>query len=704
MDEGAQLEAKGALDKALAAYAKAKDWDNAIRLASSLNRHLEAAQLCQKAQKPFEAAVCFQRAGKLSECLEMLVQVPAASPRYRGACIQAVRVAVTMNKGLAAFSTFFMPFLSTKPQSRAEAGAMNQLGDALEAAGKGLLAKSVYRNVLAAFPDDAEAKMSAARLVSKPGASSPDAAASASGVRAAPQSASGSSPKLPVVSTASGVRAAPKPSAPAAAAAAKSKGPNLGELLLKRGSADVEVVAQLLWEKPSLAQSDTAFADALVKGGHVSDAEIVLALSEHARLPRLEEAQVVASATAEAARALTVEQAKRWNLVPLWFVEKQLTVAMRDPRDSLLVEQVRAASGASNVVGVFVTQRAIERGLARQYPQAAPPEPAAAPEVGSDWRGRDAFDPSTITEPPPPPPRPPMATPAPASKGTQKTHVMLVLPEVGSTFAGRYRIEELLGEGGSATVFKCTDLELGEAVAIKLFKPTSAADAENQVARFKLELSLSRQLAHPNIIRLYDLGLQDGWRYLTLELLEGADLMTVVERAGGPLPLELGLRYLVQVCDGLQAAHEKGVVHRDIKPQNIFITTQGQAKLMDFGLAKRMAARGVSTTGMVAGTPEYISPEQINGFSSVTHLTDLYALGATAYTVFTFAPPFHGLELMPMLMAQATQAPQPARERNKAIPPRLEAVMLKLLEKDPAKRVQSAAALGSELKRILEGL
>jgi serine/threonine-protein kinase len=253
---------------------------------------------------------------------------------------------------------------------------------------------------------------------------------------------------------------------------------------------------------------------------------------------------------------------------------------------------------------------------------------------------------------------------------------------VGSTFAGRYRIDELLGEGGSATVFKCTDLELNESVAIKLFKPTAPADAENQVARFKLELSLSRQLAHPNIIRLFDLGQSSGWRYLTLELLQGADLMTVIERVGGPLPLDVGLRYLIQVCDGLQAAHEKGVVHRDIKPQNIFVTAKGQVKLMDFGLAKRMAARGVSTTGMVAGTPEYISPEQINGFSSVTHLTDLYALGATAYTMFTFAPPFYGMDLMP----------------------RLEAVMLKLLEKDPAKRVPTAEALGSELSKILDEL
>jgi serine/threonine-protein kinase len=239
-------------------------------------------------------------------------------------------------------------------------------------------------------------------------------------------------------------------------------------------------------------------------------------------------------------------------------------------------------------------------------------------------------------------------------------------------------------------------------VAIKLFAPATAAEAETMVARFKLELSLSRILSHPNIIRLFDLGSEGGWRYLTMELLEGKDLATFITDRGTALPIVEGLKYLEQVCTGLQAAHERGVVHRDIKPHNIFITTSGEVKVMDFGIARKLNTPGVTVMGTIAGTPEYMSPEQINGFSDVTHATDVYALGITAYQMFTGILPFNYAELTRVLVAQASEAPPPPRVRNPAIPPALEAVLLKCLEKDPAKRPANAAILNLMLRNIRE--
>ena len=258
-------------------------------------------------------------------------------------------------------------------------------------------------------------------------------------------------------------------------------------------------------------------------------------------------------------------------------------------------------------------------------------------------------------------------------------------PEVGQTFAERYRIDARLGEGGSAMVFKVMDLELNEPVAIKLFRPSLQTD--QLVARFKMELSLSRQLNHPNIVRLFDMGQHEGWRYITLELLYGEDVATLLKKFPKGLPLQVGISILEQAASGLQAAHDRGVIHRDVKPQNLFVTREGSVKLMDFGIAKKEHTPGVTVEGMMAGTPEFMSPEQINGFSNVTFQTDIYSLGATAYAMFTGAPPFESPKLMELLMAHVNTAPPPPRARNPALPPELEALILNLLQKDPAQRL-----------------
>jgi eukaryotic-like serine/threonine-protein kinase len=262
----------------------------------------------------------------------------------------------------------------------------------------------------------------------------------------------------------------------------------------------------------------------------------------------------------------------------------------------------------------------------------------------------------------------------------------------GAIIAGRYELEEKVGQGGMAIVFRAHDLELNEDVALKVFTlPTTSGSA---VARFKQELKLSRQLVHANIVRLYDMGLHAGHRYISMELLRGESLK---ERMRRPMPFSTAIDYLTQACRGLQAAHDAGVIHRDVKPDNFFVSDGGVLKVMDFGIAKHHATPGVTVAGSIAGTPQYMSPEQIGNFSAVTHATDLYALGVCAYELFTGAPPFTHPELVPLLMMHVNEAPAPPRKKNPAIPVELEQLILRLLAKDPSQRFPSCAALADEL-------
>jgi serine/threonine protein kinase len=172
------------------------------------------------------------------------------------------------------------------------------------------------------------------------------------------------------------------------------------------------------------------------------------------------------------------------------------------------------------------------------------------------------------------------------------------------------------------------------------------------------------------------------------------------ERMQKPIEFRTALGYLIQSCHGLQAAHDAGVVHRDVKPDNFFVTADGILKVMDFGIAKQYATPGVTVAGSIAGTPLYMSPEQIGNFSSVTHLTDIYALGICAYEMFTGQVPFFHAELVPLLMMQVNNAPVPPREKNPHVPAALDAVILRALAKDPAKRYQSCRELAQELGAI----
>jgi serine/threonine-protein kinase len=262
---------------------------------------------------------------------------------------------------------------------------------------------------------------------------------------------------------------------------------------------------------------------------------------------------------------------------------------------------------------------------------------------------------------------------------------------VGDVIAERYRIEAQIGRGGMASVYQAQDLELSENVALKVFRPMPQDD--EGIARFRQELKVSRRLIHPNITRLYDIGVHEGSRYISMELLIGHSLERLV---GTRWPARRGIDVLLQVCFGLSAAHGQGVIHRDIKPGNLFLTREGIAKIMDFGIARERAVPGVTQAGMIVGTPEYLSPEQISGADS-GDTSDLYALGVVAYEMFTGRKPFVHDDLVPLLQMHLVTPPVPPREYAPQLPANLEALILTLLRKDPRDRYPSARATAEAL-------
>ncbi len=243
-------------------------------------------------------------------------------------------------------------------------------------------------------------------------------------------------------------------------------------------------------------------------------------------------------------------------------------------------------------------------------------------------------------------------------------------------------------------MYQALDLELGERVAVKLF--TEAHHDPTMLLRFKQELSLSRRLAHPNVARLYDLGTHAGRRFLTMELLEGTDLRAWL-KTQRPSPLT-ATRFARQICAGLGAAHQLGIIHRDLKPENVFMTTGGVLKLMDFGLAKREEADdNLTVSGFFAGTPGYVAPEQIADFGTATYAADLYSFGVLFYEMLVGARPFVHKERSALMRMHLLDAPVPPSVKAPGLPPEVDAIVLRLLEKDPAARFVDCATLDVQL-------
>jgi serine/threonine protein kinase/tetratricopeptide (TPR) repeat protein len=271
----------------------------------------------------------------------------------------------------------------------------------------------------------------------------------------------------------------------------------------------------------------------------------------------------------------------------------------------------------------------------------------------------------------------------------------------GTTFASRYEVIEELGKGGMGKVYRVEDKKIKEELALKLIKPEIAADKKT-IERFGNELKFARQIAHRNVCKMYDLSEAEGTHYITMEYVPGEDLKSFIRRAG---PLSAGKTIYIakQVCAGLAEAHRLGVVHRDLKPQNVMIDKEGNVRIMDFGIARSLKAKGVTGAGVMIGTPEYMSPEQAEA-KEVGKRSDIYSLGVILYEMVSGKVPFEGETPLSIAMRHKSEAPTDPKELNSQISDDLSSLILKCLEKDKEKRFQSAEEVRSELERIEKGI
>jgi len=262
----------------------------------------------------------------------------------------------------------------------------------------------------------------------------------------------------------------------------------------------------------------------------------------------------------------------------------------------------------------------------------------------------------------------------------------------GTILAGRYRIFGLVGRGGMGEVYRADDLKLGQAVALKFLPPEVEADAQ-RLARFLEEVRLARQIAHPNVCRVYDVGEVDGHHFLSMEFVDGEDLASLLKRIGR-LPRDKAIQIARQLCAGLAAAHEQGILHRDLKPSNVMIDGRGRARITDFGLAR--LAGEIRGADVGSGTPAYMAPEQIAG-REVTERSDIYALGLVLYELCTGRPAFRAATPAEMARLKSTSLPASPAEIVEGLDPAVERAILRCLERDPASRPATALLLAAAL-------
>jgi serine/threonine protein kinase/Tfp pilus assembly protein PilF len=271
----------------------------------------------------------------------------------------------------------------------------------------------------------------------------------------------------------------------------------------------------------------------------------------------------------------------------------------------------------------------------------------------------------------------------------------------GSIFAGRYEIIEELGRGGMGAVYRAEDKKINEDVALKLINPQIASDRK-VIARFSQELKITRKISHRNVCRMHDLGESGGVHFITMEYVAGEDLKSLIKRIG-QLPPAKALSIARQAADGLAEAHRLGVVHRDLKPGNIMIDREGNAKIMDFGIARSLKTEAITGTGFAIGTPDYMSPEQAEA-KEVDGRADIYSLGVILYEMVTGRVPFEGKTPLSIAMKHKAEKPRDPKEWNPQLPAALSRLILKCLEKEKDKRYQTADELAAGIEAIEKGI
>ena len=268
-------------------------------------------------------------------------------------------------------------------------------------------------------------------------------------------------------------------------------------------------------------------------------------------------------------------------------------------------------------------------------------------------------------------------------------------------FLGDYRILRSLGEGGMGKVYLAANQKDGLRVAIKVLPPSKAADGGQALLRFRREMELSRRMNHPNLARTLDVGRAGGVHFMVLEYVPGESLYQLVKHPrGGPLRVPDAARFFLKVINGLEAAHAAGLIHRDIKPSNLMVTPDGDARILDLGLARAMDEESQMTRpNVVIGTLDYASPEQLGNASRADRRSDLYSLGCTIYFAMAGRAPFEGGDVVNKIFKQRMDDPEPLERVARGVPSAFAAIVRKLMAKDPADRYQTCANLRADLAR-----
>jgi eukaryotic-like serine/threonine-protein kinase len=268
----------------------------------------------------------------------------------------------------------------------------------------------------------------------------------------------------------------------------------------------------------------------------------------------------------------------------------------------------------------------------------------------------------------------------------------------GHLLGDRYRLLEKIGEGGAAEVFRAKDQRLDRIVAIKLLRPQFTSDEQSR-HRFSVEARAAAGLSHPNIVDVYDFGeAPDGSMFIVMQYVEGKNLKDILQQRGR-MSTDQAVSIAQQVCHALSVAHAKGLIHRDVKPQNIMIDQAGNVRLTDFGVVKALSGPALTMSGMTFGTAAYLSPEQATG-ATIGPPSDIYALGCVMYEMLAGIPPFSGDSAAVVAYKQVWEQPRPLHDLVPEVPPSLEAVVMRCLNKEPDRRYPTTEALAAELARI----